>query len=755
MANRFSEYFKLKKQDKEEFTAFLDDITRKISVAESEYVSIFRDPASYIDVQTVTAWKNKFSRLHDDATSYLEHGMIEKKKLPKTYMKPFSNIDSLYARIDKAREVHNQKATTGSKADAEAVFIQTVGMKPTEYQTEAILSLDKRLLISGAPSTGKTSALRAKMQYVKNVKHYDDDAILFLSGNDRQQFARLSQDLLNRCGDPVDYERPQIDILPKMIREFILEKTAEPSYRSRLIDYYLKFHVSGHTIFEFDSIEEYERYIEKYPPISLKGECLRSYEELDIANFLFALGVEYRYNAPFPEEIILKGQRTRYKPDFTLVDYKIALNIYQIDQEGNVSEVSAPPLSNPEQRTRQYWEYVTAVMTVHEEKEIPLIECFSHEKLSGNLLSKLQSKLSSLNVQFNIKSDEQLLEAIMTADSSFIEQLTESIRCSVETMLAADMTEESILTLSRSKSQTASYLYRRRERLMSLMLPFYKHYISKIPMDDYRIVTRAAKLLSDHKLRLDYRYLFVDDVENLNACNMKLILALCENSGCSIAAAGSRWCPVIGRYGSDPIYMLDFGRFFPGFFEIECTRLFDMPKGLFAKLHDCIVSDGGNVEYNPMPAAGMVSDMPNHIETVLIQYDNGSVLDEKIAETLRSIPDHHTVLLACRYDGDVLRFAHCATDFKNVECASIFEADHKYDVVIWMNTKYGYFGFPDERIYVNDISDLLLLKPDGYHYAAEKNLLYKAISLTKGRFIILRDPAYLSPVIEELEISEI
>ena len=42
------------------------------------------------------------------------------------------------------------------------------GYTPTEYQINAILADDKRILITGAPSTGKTTALIAKYEYLKS-----------------------------------------------------------------------------------------------------------------------------------------------------------------------------------------------------------------------------------------------------------------------------------------------------------------------------------------------------------------------------------------------------------------------------------------------------------------------------------------------------------------------------------------------------------------------------------------------------------
>ena len=58
MAGRISEYFKIRKQEKEEFIAFLEDVKHKISVAGQEYQELFRNPSAYVDVRKTAEWKS-------------------------------------------------------------------------------------------------------------------------------------------------------------------------------------------------------------------------------------------------------------------------------------------------------------------------------------------------------------------------------------------------------------------------------------------------------------------------------------------------------------------------------------------------------------------------------------------------------------------------------------------------------------------------------------------------------------------------
>lgn len=750
MSGKISEYFRIRKQEREEFAQFLEDTERKISTAETEYLEIFKDPA-YIDIQTTSNWENKFTSLHDDASSYLKDGMIEKKKLPKKYLTSFSKMEALYAHMEKNRLQHNRRIIEGNRTEAEQVFTNVMGKKPAEYQIDAMLAEDQRVLVSGAPSTGKTAALQAKFQYLKEKCAVPASEMLFLDCSDRKGFAAVAKKILKQCGAGAEQIPSVRRILLDMIRKFLSEKSADSSYRSRLVDYYMRFHAAGYTAFDFESYEDYQKYLELEPPVTLRGERVKSYEELEIANFLYALGIEYSYNAPFVKEVLLPGARTPYKPDFTLKDYKICINLYKIDRAGTVVDENQNMLTDAESKAYNYTEYQEMLREVHEKNEIALIECFSYEKMDGTLTSKLQKNLSQIGVSFSIRSDAELLAAIQAVENDFMEFMAESIRCGAESILAAGLDESAVLTLSRTKSNTTAPLYKRRERLLSLILPFYQYYMETVPSDDYRVLAEAADALSGHKAAVSLQYLFLDNLEALNAVGWKLVSALQQSSGCKVAAAGSSWCAYTGRFGADPIYLQDFGRFFPKFSEVECTTVFDIPKALFQKIRELTLVKSKSNDSNTRYAGGSETESASgEIEAIRVNYENEESMQDKMAMLLTSFSEEKSVLVACRYDRDAARFSQYIAGKTNVECASVFDASRKYDVVVWVNTRFTNFGFPDEKLCLNNVSDLLLLKPEEYNYSGEKNLLCKAMSLAKSRFILLYDPANESPFLEEL-----
>lgn len=710
MFNKFSDYFRLKKQEKEDFSLFLSKISEEIPIAEQEFITLFSNKNEYIDVRKANNWKNKFSKVHDNASSFLDGGMIEKKKLPRKYEPVFKRIVLLYNSIDKKVKEHNKLLLMPERDNAIQCFSKICqNSAPTEHQISAILSKDKRVLITGAPSTGKTSALMAKYEYLTSK----GKKILLLNAQKNEEISDFALKIFSENNCPIEFSRLSDRKIKEMILTFFKEKFNDASYRGRLIDYYFNFHTQGKTIKDFQSEEEYEKYISVCPPTTLKGELVKSYEELAIANFLYSLGVNYDYKTPFVNDVMLNGTRLRYRPSFTLPEYGVCINVF-FNADESVEEIQ----------------------NIHKEAEIPLIECYTEEKIAGNMLPKLQKVLSAYNIDFNIMNDNEILEAIQKTDKNFYSLLAESILLNIKAILATGESESTILTMSRTKSKTASPLYKRRERLISLTLPFYNYYITNIKWDDFSILRFAASKIPTFDFNFEYTHIFVDNAENLNAASALFLSILVEKTNCKIVFAGCDWISPICLNAADPIYLRDFGRFFPGYDEIVCDKVFNVPTGIYDNMVKFALNNSGNYDYKPYYSKKLIGEIEKSSQTL-------SSLLEKLQE---NINNGESILIVCRYDFE-LDEVNKITDIK---CVTAFDSSGKHDIVIWYNSKYSNFGFPDEKICLNNISNLILSRPDSDVFVGERNLLCKAITITKGRFIVLCDPSNVSDYIQEL-----
>ena len=73
----------------------------------------------------------------------------------------------------------------------------------------------------------------------------------------------------------------------------------DPEQSKAVINFIIYHHAPYRSAFEFSTNEQYEEHIRDVELRSLSGDLVKSFEELEIANYLTEHGVEFRYEEPF------------------------------------------------------------------------------------------------------------------------------------------------------------------------------------------------------------------------------------------------------------------------------------------------------------------------------------------------------------------------------------------------------------------------------------------------------------------------
>ena len=89
--------------------------------------------------------------------------------------------------------------------------------------------------------------------------------------------------------------------------------------------------------FDFKNEGEYQRYIRDVELRALSGTLVKSFEELEIANWFTQNGVPFRYERTYPEDTTTKEYR-QYQPDFWIPGQNIYIEHFAINENG-----AAPP----------------------------------------------------------------------------------------------------------------------------------------------------------------------------------------------------------------------------------------------------------------------------------------------------------------------------------------------------------------------------------------------------------------------------
>ena len=336
--------------------------------------------------------------------------------------------------------------------------------------------------------------------------------------------------------------------LPRKIFEFIHDLMEEDEKFARVISEYFLFNSAPYkSVFEFNSYGEYINYLRNFEVRSLKGDLVKSFEECDIANFLYMNGVDYEYERPY-EVKTADAEHRQYKPDFYLPDYKIYLEHFGIDRNGN----TAPYISAEEYHESMKWK-----RRLHSENQTTLIETFSYEKQEGILLSNLEQNLKKKGVKFD-----------PTSNLNIFERLNEFGRVNPFAQLLS-----TFLNLYKSSGKTISQLQNNTENtdnrtilFLEIFAQIYDKYSSylfeKKEIDFNDMIGLATDYVQRGMYKSNFKYVLVDEFQDISQSRSKLLKALLQQNGAKLFAVGDDWQSIYRFTGSDISIMLDFETIF-------------------------------------------------------------------------------------------------------------------------------------------------------------------------------------------------
>ena len=694
---RIKNYFAARKEDKEEFSQKIKDILAAVAKAEAEYKELFATPGEYIDVNRTIEWRQKHAATYDAATSYLKDGMIEKRKISRKTANYFAIMGVMYDRIDKHRKGRNKKVTAelAAKFQAEMPTLE-------QYQLDTIVSRDKITLLTGAPSTGKTTALRIKYDSIP-----DGENKKFIVASDTKVFAELATEIVKFYKNEDIMPKSFVD-RNKWLNDYLQNATEDKSSRRKIIDYYISYHKIGKDKSQFDNEEAYQKYIRFYPPVSLQGEEMDSYAHVEIADFLYMVGINYRYKEEFEVAIMEPGTKKRYNPEFVLPEQKICIEVVE-------NENAQDP------------EFIKSVQEQYAEAGYTQIICYEKNLANGTLQINLQRELIRNNVTLSARSDDELWTAVLQRCPDIVAILSQSLIDTFDSVLSEDISTEEVVALNRTKSKTANKNYKRNERLLSLVLPAIEEYRKQVPFDEYTMVREARRCLAGEVAPLDYSYIFIDDFQYMNSQNIKLIQAIMQNCNCNLVVAGSDWPAYNGRNAANTSYLQEFSRYFPNGINYNAENVFNLPEPICENVSKYIKKDKNRTNYR-----AIISKLTPKAQL----NDCLKVIKLSNAEEFM-LPEDAKVLITGLYEKDE-ESAKIFTD-KGYIYKHIYDVDEKYDYVLWMTTRYVDEPYANPVLYDNNVAELINVSGEIYPGARDRNMLCKAAMLAKKVFVLVID----------------
>jgi DNA helicase-4 len=668
-------------------------------------------------------------------------------------------------------------------------------IKLDDEQRRVVLSDEDYTLVIAGAGAGKTTTVSAKVKYLVEKKGISPDQILVISFTNKavgELRDKINKKLGISC--PVttfhktgyailrrqDAERKMIvdqgfmfNVINNYLKVNILEN---PELVDKLILFFGSYFDAP---YEGTDLNDFFNYISKADFSTIRGnideysekiinertgkcqtiarETLRSAQEVQIANFLFLNGIEYTYEKPYPYSIT--SSYKVYTPDFTITqgDKVTYIEHFGITQDGRNNRYNAEQIA-------KYKHVVNDKVRLHKNHATDLIYTFSAYNDSRSVLEHLREELIAHGFELHPRPSREVFEMIVnTEENRYISRLVNLVCTFIQNFKTNGYTTEKFFAWNVTSKNERTKLF------MTICEQCYHEYTKCLKerhaIDFEDMINDSARILREaeqQKLKLDFKYIIVDEYQDISRQRFDLTKELSRLCDAKIIAVGDDWQSIYAYAGSDITLFTHFKDIFGYGLELRITKT-------YRNAQEVIDIAGGFIQKNSEQIQKALIS-PKHISNpVIIQtyteevdrkkYEGrggkyflvGETVEKLMKEILEENPKS-SILLLGRYGFDGYNLTKSA-DFEywektgNVTSKTFSDIEmefmtvHRakglgYDNVIIINAIDSVYGFPS-KIQDDPVLQYVVKTDRSIEYAEERRLFYVALTRTKNRVYIV------------------
>jgi DNA helicase-4 len=697
-------------------------------------------------------------------------GQVEDHRLRET----LALLSAVARSPEEWRERTNERYIESEEDRSRDLFDSIEKYPLTHEQRRAVLLNEENNLVAASAGSGKTSVIVAKAAHLLKKGLCQPHELLLLSytnASTQDLQDRLQTGLTGVLGPqaaipevrtyhslgyqilgavtgrkpPLAQEADDQAKLAKTVQGIIEKGAEEPPFLAAIGRFFQSHFTTYRNAFEFGTLREYVDYARSHELRTLHGDKVKSYEECEIANFLYMNGVEYVYEKEY-EFVDSDSLHRAYRPDFYLPAAGLYIEHFAIGRGD-----SLPGFMTEVERTK-YLRDMRWKKQVHQANGTRLVETFSYERSEGVLLTNLAHKLAKHGVELKGRPPEEVFAQLRK-----LGHIRDFSRLNAEFLNHVRSSRWSIAEL---RSRIDGGAFRDKARLHAFLGIFetvqarYERLMEDVgEIDFHDMINLAADYAERGDYASPYKYVLVDEFQDIARSRARLLRAICSLSPASVLfCVGDDWQSIYRFAGSDVGIMRSFGRQFGICAQANLTRSF--------RLNDEVASfSTAFILHNP-------DQLPKHVVTERRSLGGaihvGLCREDQHAEELilmaldqisaGSSGARGKILVLGRYwhnKPDALghivgRYPGLSIEYSTVHSAKGLEADH----VIVCGVSSGRYGFPTE-ISDDPIIGLALPENEKYPNAEERRLFYVAMTRTRGSVFIIGSSGHVSPFVEE------
>lgn len=687
------------------------------------------------------------------------------RSLTKSFLEEYSSFED-------DCEKHNQRLLSNKVPDVARLINPIEGRDLDGQQLESIAyDVRTRLVLAGA-GTGKTTTVVGLVKYLLMSGKADPEDVLVLSFTNaavdelskritNETGVRVSTTTFHRLGLRIialsESKKPDISHtdLSKFVMEEIEKRMTDRRYM-RAFNEYLAFSQSDRDESEFGDIDQYRRYLEENPLVTINGEKVKSFGEADIANYLALSGIPYVYEERYKTDTA-DQDHGQYHPDFHIAGTDVYIEYFGIDRSGRVAPFM---VDKDPQASEAYLKAIEWKRDTHRKNGTRLVELFAYERSEGTLLEKLEKELDRANVRGEPPDPAELYSRTAGMNNKGLSATVSQFVTLILLVKGTGKGWEDAFPKGRSLSEKTSL--RRTEKAVRPIYEAYEaHLKDEGTLDFEDMLNRAAEHIRRKDCTLGYRYVIVDEYQDLSASRYALLRSMRDSEDFRLFAVGDDWQSIYRFNGSNISYILDFEKYWgpSAICRIETTYRFS---GELLDKSSAFICRGGRQLRKDLVGKG-----PECSVNWICGPDGPTVLG-RIARVLDGLPVGASVLFLGRYSHDVCILEGGGFSWKpdissrsdtvlyerRPDLRLRFMTIHgskglQSDYVISLNNRAGRHGFPSNRREPLAIS-LMLGDGENGQYDEERRLFYVAMTRARKALFLVSENGRQSEFYKEL-----
>ncbi len=737
-------------------------------------------PDDYLNNNRIESFFSKWHSKQNDIIKYLDHFTSESLRAATSNSLSYLKSKNILTNLAKA---HNKTFVNSEISKNKEYFDSIFAYPLDEQQRRAVVTSEDNNLIVASAGSGKTSTITAKVKYLVEKRRIKPSEILVVTYT-RKAAAEL-QDRVDCKGVTCStFHAHALNTIgritgakPTICDNFLLRNCIEYLMRNNT-DFFAaanKYLTEAQNLMlyehDYENAKEHALDLQRngkmvpYPDMDGERIYVRSREEREIAIHLTELGVDFRYEEPYPYPTANPKHR-QYKPDFSIhfkgqirtgsgikeQHYVSFLEHFGIDANGNVprwfgdGKKGGYPAANKEYNDGIIWK-----KELHKRYKTVLFYTTSADFKRYNrdeMRSYIENMLHRNGIPTNPISEERKHELIKMINANADEDLAQLLEGFITLMKA---NEKTIGDIEHEINKDSNVAFRQRNMFILKMLvaPLYSEYQKRLKrlnqIDFTDSLIQCAELCKIHS-PYKYKYILVDEFQDMSADKRKYLQSLrTAEPFTKLFCVGDDWQSIYKFSGSDITLFYEFEKFF-GFTErcmIETTHRFGEP----------LLSQSSNfIQSNPEQLKKNIRSTSEATLLKLIDYDEYNELNT-ITEIVEQIPKHESIYILGRYKSTIttltkrkhdfskdviLNIAGHKVRFLTIHSAKGLEADHV--IVLGCNNR----AIPS-IIQDDPIMNYVLSGADGFKDAEERRVFYVAMTRARKTTYLIydkRQPSY-------------